>query len=252
MMAVAIFTNEDISGMSSSIPLSVDKDDIFEDIVKSLKIGNFKATKTYASDFGNSLDDMIPRIVFTGKGFDFGLLKTRFASQFLFPSQFINSSADERMEREDPSKLFATENLDQLSSDFNYVLGLIFRKLELDDKNYKLHFNIQVSKKTSMVDDLSHMLKPDSKTIFGDVTAFRLNGINIDMSESLFNTPVQSRYGFSMNKNKKSNDVLCTINSKFKFKHSGPVDFSKLVHDSMNRLNNLIMNIGGNLNEPAT
>ena len=250
-MSAVIFTNNDIIGMSSSIPLSVDKDNVFEDIIKSLKIGNFKTTKTYTSDFGNSLDEMIPRITFTGKGFSFGLLKTKFASQFLYPSQFVSSGSDQRIEREDPSKLFATENLDQLSSDFNYVLGLIFGRLDLDDKNYKLRFNIQVSKEISIGDDLSRMLKPDSKTIFGNVTAFRLNGININMNENLFNTQVQSQYDFYVKKNKKSNDVLCTINSKFRFKHSGPVDFSKLVHDSIKRLNSLTMNIGGNLNEPT-
>ena len=250
-MSAVIFTNNDIISMSSSIPLSVDKDNVFEDIIKSLKIGNFKTTKTYTSDFGNSLDEMIPRITFTGNGFSFGLLKTKFASQFLRPSQFVSSSSDQRIEREDPSKLFATKNLDQLSSDFNYVLGLIFGRLDLDDKNYKLSFNIQVSKGISIGDDLSSMLKPDSKTIFGNVTAFRLNGININMNENLFNTQVQSQYDFYVEKNKKSNDVLCTINSKFKFKHSGPVDFSKLVHDSIKRLNSLTINIGGNLNEPT-
>ena len=51
-MSAVIFTNNDIIGMSSSIPLSVDKDNVFEDIIKSLKIGNFKTTKTYTSDFG--------------------------------------------------------------------------------------------------------------------------------------------------------------------------------------------------------
>ena len=234
-----MFTVDEIVGTSSSIPVPLDENSTLGNIVQSLHPGNFKTTKSYKAHFTSVRDDLFSLVTFTGKGFAFGLSKTKFASQFLRALEFVHSDPAVQMEAETPSKLFAKENLDQISSDFNYILGLILGKLNLDGQNYDFNFNITVSKEISVTHDLSYLLAPEYKTIFGDIISSQLQGINMNMIENLFDTQVQSVYYISENKDEMSSKNSRSVKAEFKLKHSGPVDFSKFVSESMNRLNNL-------------
>ena len=249
MNPMTMFTVGKITGASLTIPMPFDEGSTLESIVQSLRAGNFKTTKSYVADFTNIMDDLFSQVTFAGKGFAFGLTRKKFSSQFLKMAEFVHSDTHTEMEKEVPSKLFAKKNLDQISSDFNYILGLILGKLNLGSKNYELRFNIHVTKEVSTTHDLSYLLTPESTTIFGEVTALRLRGINIVMDESMFGTKVQSEYYIREDNDEIDNKNYYSVVSEFKFKHSGPVDFSKLVSESMNRLNNLTVNIRSDVNE---
>ena len=238
-----MFTINDISGLSTNIPLHIDVNRKFEDVLKSLEIGNFKTTTSYKANFDHVMDAAISKITFTGNGFQFGLLKTKFSSQFLIPYEFVDTNPNTRMKREKPAKLFAKENLLELSSDFNYILGLILGKLDLD-KKYELTFKIRLSKEISSISNLNYMLT-EPNALFGDITTFQLTGIHTTVVEKLFDTNVQSIYHLLWNKDEESGKNFCTLDAVFEFNHSGPIDFFKLVTESISRLNSLVMNVRG-------
>ena len=243
MNPMTMFTANEITGASLTIPMPFDENSALESIVRSLRAGNFKTTKSYAADFTSVINDLFSQVTFAGKGFMFGLTRKKFSSQFLQMVEFVHSDTHIEMGKETPSKLFAKENLDQISSDFNYILGLILGKLNLGSKNYEFRFNIHAAKEISTTHDLSYLLTPESTTIFGEVTALRLKGINIVMDESMFGAKVQSEYYIHESNDEIYNKNSYNVRSEFRFKHSGPVDFSKLVSESMSRLNNLTVNI---------
>ena len=251
MNPMTMFTANEITGASLTIPMPFDENSTLESIVQSLRAGNFKTTKSYAADFTNIINDLFSQVTFAGKGFTFGLTRKKFSSQFLQMAEFVHSDIHTEMEveKEAPSKLFAKENLDQISSDFNYILGLILGKLNLGSKNYEFRFNIHAAKEISTTHDLSYLLTPKSTTIFGEVTALRLKGINIVMDESMFGTKVQSEYYIHESNDEIYNKNSYNVKSEFRFRHSGPVDFSKLVSESISRLNNLTVNIMRDANE---
>lgn len=244
-----MFTINEIIGASSSIPISLDENDTIEKIVQSLHVGNLKTTTSYTADFTSIMNDLFPKITFVGKSFAFGLSRTKFSSQFLRAIEFVRFDQKVRIDEETPSNLFAKENLDQISLDFNYLLGLIFGKLNLDNKNYEFNFTIHVSKEIPDMYNLKDLLIPESKTILGEIKDFYLQGVNVSLTENLFDTEVQSQYNIRVKKDDTSNNNSFDVHSEFKFKHSGPIDFYKIVSESINRLNNITKSVMEDANE---
>ena len=243
MRPAKAFTVSDIEGASLSIPISLSANSTIDNLMKSVVAGKFKTTKAYSGSLIDSLDSVTARITFRGAGFAFGISTTKFSAQFLRGFEFVDLNAAERMENEEASKIFTEENLNQISSDFNYILGLIFGKLNLDGKNYELNFNIDLSKQIDDLTDLSHILTSESKIIFGNGKEFQLHGISISMSEEMFESNTKAKYRLRENENTIDNENLRMVGGRFSFKHSGPIDFSKLVNESIVRLNALITNI---------
>ena len=194
MRPTKAFTVSDIKGASLSIPISFSENSVVDNLMKSVVAGNFKTTKAYSDNLTDSLDRVVARVTFRGTGFAFGISKTKFSAQFLRGFEFIDLNATERTENEEASKIFTEENLDQISSDFNYILGLIFGKLNLDGKNYELNFNIDLSKQIEDLTDLNHLLTPESKIIFKNAKEFQLHGIHISMSEEMFESNTKTEY----------------------------------------------------------
>lgn len=158
--------------------------------------------------------------------------------------EFIDPGLDmHTIKNQDPSELFATENLERISTDFNYILGLILGKLNFDKDNYDFTFAIKMSKKIPTTQSLNHLLTPKAKMIFGKNTNLKLNGINIEISEKLFDTEVQSGYNIHGLQDKYQSTNSYDVDAEFTFKHFGPVDFSKLINESIIRLNSLTMSI---------
>ncbi|MCE9618277.1 MAG: hypothetical protein K8Q88_08000, partial [Nitrosarchaeum sp.] len=188
------FTVKEISSASLSIPISFNEN-LFNSVIKSLEVENFKTTKTYRGNFSNVLDSLMPQISFNGKGFGFGLTKTKIASQFLEPTEFANfGEEDEPRSKISASELFTKEKLDNISSDFNYIIGLIFGKLGLDNKNYEISFGISLSKHGYFANNMDYLLKPESKLLFGKITDLHLKGFNITTEEELFGKKIQTEY----------------------------------------------------------
>ena len=245
----AAFTINEIMGVSLSIPIPPDGNNTLENIVKSLHAGNFKTTRSFAAKFTSVVDDLFSQITFMGKGFAFGLSKTKFSAQFLRMLEFVHSEPEVRMEDEVPSKLFTKENLDQISSEFNYILGLILGKLNFNNENHEFIFTIHLSKDILATRDLTYLLTPESKTAFGEITDFQLQGIDMNLVENLFKTAVKSEYSIHQNTDDVRNKNSFIVHAQFKFNYSGPVDFFNFVSKSINRLNDLTENIMRDSNE---
>lgn len=231
MSSSVLFTVNDIVGVTLSIPLPYGKDNTLESVVKTLQAGKFKTTSAYTADFSNSVGDLFAKLTFRGKGFAFGLLRTKLAAQFLRGLEFADL-LDSGTMKGDPSEVFANKNLEQISSDFNYILGLVLGKLNIDNSSYECNFEIHLSKEVPATRNLNHLLTRDSKTLFGKATDIKLNGINISMAEKLFENKVQSKYHILGTQNRVDHKSSYNVNATFKIKHSGPIDFHKLVNES--------------------
>lgn len=247
MSSKVAFTINEINGAASSIPIP-NENNILDNIVQSLRVGNFKTTRSYKADFTDAVNSLLAEVTFVGKGFAFGLSNTKLSSQFLTLREFMLFDIGQQVKKEKPSKLFAGKNLDQISSDFNYILGLIIGKLNLNNKDYEFNFHINVSKEISTMHDLHYLLTPESKIIFGEATSLRLKDVSISINENLFDTEVQSTYQLQQHESP-AQKYFFSVESSFKLTQSGPVDFSKLVRESINRINNLVGNILEGANE---
>lgn len=75
MNTSAMFTINEIVGVSTRIPLPNNENDTFENVANTLQIGKFRATTTHKADFINSVDTVFARLTFAGQGFSFGLSK---------------------------------------------------------------------------------------------------------------------------------------------------------------------------------
>lgn len=251
MKTSAMFTINEIVGISASIPLPNNESDTLENVANALQIGKFRATTTHKADFINAMDTIFSRLTFAGKGFSFGLLKKRFSAQFLRGFGFADPGLDIQIyKNQDPSELFAAENLERISTDFNYILGLIHGMLNFGKNGYEFVFEIQMSKEIPFTQNLNHLLKPEAKIIFGENANLKLNGINIKINEKLFDTEVQSDYDIRGLQDKDLDKKSYAVDAEFTFKHFGPVDFSKLINESIIRLNNLAMSIMEDSDEP--
>lgn len=245
-----IFSFDDISNISLSIPISVNENNFFNDVVKSLEVENFKTTKSYKTNITKFLDNVMPQITFNGKGFGFGLTKTKIASQFIEPSEFA-PVGDEGLNLKgfSTSEVFTKENLSDISSDFNYILGLISGKLGLDNKNYEVNFIIRLTKDGYFTKTLDYLLKPESKLLFGNVNDLHLQGFKIIVDEKIFNNTSQTTYRINEELDDIEDKNTCNISATFKFKYSGPIDYFKFISEGIDRLNNLSMTIIGDINE---
>ena len=130
------------------------------------------------------------------------------------------------------------ENLTMTSSDFNYILGLILGKTNIDGDDLEFTFNIQLSKEASFTYDLNHLLAPESKVVFDNVEDHTLNGIDIKITEDLFDTKVQSKYDVYEYQDE-HNKTYHAIRAPFKFRSTGPINFLKIIEESTNRINHL-------------
>lgn len=243
MTAEIVFTVNEIKGMSLSISIPNQKN-VIDIVAQSLHKETFQTTKSFKADFTDLVDRMFSHITFAGKGFSFGLSKTKFSAQFLQELDLLQPNMD--IDKEDPAKLFTDENLAQISSDFNHILGLINSLVNLDKK---FNFNIHMVKEIPAIHHLNYMLSPSSNIIFGDVTELKLNGIYVCMNETLFGTQVKSTYQIGQNESETKDKNFCVVDAEFEFEHAGPIQFSKLVNESTNRLNSLITNVLRGTNE---
>ena len=214
----------------------------------SLRAGKFKTTSAYTAEFSKSVDALFSKLTFSGQGFAFGILPSKLAAQFLRGMEFVDPNLNLQMIDKDPSHIFTNTNLELASSDFNYILGLVLGKLNMDDSSYECNFEIRLSKKISAVHSLNHLLMSESKTFFDKATNFKLNGVHTSMIEKLFAVEVLSAYQiYETHETDDNNSYIA--NAKFKFKHSGPIDFYDLVSQSIHRLNDLTVRIVGDIDE---
>ncbi len=242
-----VFAVDNITGASASISMPFTKNDNLTNIIKMLDVKNFKTTSAYTSKWHDSVDPLFSLITFNGNGFAFGLTKTKIAAQFLRRIEFVdiesNVLSNDKMTA---AEIFTKENLASISSDFNYILGLIFGKLNLESQDYQLKFNMDLAKKMFEIKNLNQMITNKFKLCFGNNT--KLKGIQTDGHEKLFDQDVVSKYHLSNDVDDSDDQNSCHISCMFQLQHSGPIDFSKLIEGSLNRSNDLVMNIMENTN----
>ena len=148
MSSAFTFKRNDITGATSHIPLPLDEDGTLKHIVESLQSTKFQTATGYKADFSEMVDKLYSKITFTGTGFAFAVLKSKISIQFLQGLEFIDANLDMSTFRDqDPAEIFADEKLKQISSDFNYILGLILGKLSLDENNYEFNFKLHFQKR---------------------------------------------------------------------------------------------------------
>ena len=247
MSVKEIFAVNNIIGASASIPMPFTENDSLTDMIKILDVKNFKTTFACKSKWHDSMDALFSRIAFNGTGFAFGLTKTKVAAQFLQNAEFVD--VDQSVMSDDnvtAAEVFTKENLASISSDFNYILGLIFGKLNLNSQDYQLIFKITLSKEMCTIKNLNQMVTHEFRSRFGDNS--KLKGIQTEGHEKLFDQDVQSRYHLSDSVSELDNQSSCRLSCKFQLQHSGPIDFSKFITESLNRSNDLAMDMMEDIN----
>ena len=247
MSSKVILSLDDVKGATWNLPFS-EKNTALQAVIQDLQTKKFEMTNTYVHERSNALDEMFSKITFLGTGFSFGLLKTRLSAQFLTGVQFIHPDLDLHVNPNDASSVLSSEKLKLASIDFNYILSLILGKMNLDANSLMTTFNMRMSKKISTTYDLSYMLTSNSTDVFGEITNFKMKGISVVMNEKLFDAAVQSEYFIYMTQDTYADTKHYNVNAEFKFNHSGPVDFSKLVDVSINRINAVTDNLLGGVN----
>ena len=75
-----------------------------------------------------------------------------------------------------------------------------------------------------------------------------MNGIDIEMSENIFGIQARSKYHIKKSKIDRHENYY-SVNAKFEFRTSGPIDFSKIVRESTDRINGLARSIEGDMHE---
>ena len=90
-------------------------------------------------------------------------------------------------------------------------------------------------------------MSPAFKSYFDKNASPKLTGISISMVEKLFDTKVQSKYYLDGFKGQSHN--TCSAAAVFKFGSSGSIDIFKLISESVDRLNDLVKNITGDVDE---
>lgn len=238
----------EIVGATLNVPLPQNNDSTFENVIQALQVGKFKTTSTYTAEFSKYVNDLLSKLTFSGQGFAFGILTTKLAAQFLRGMEFVDPALNPQTMDKDPSQIFTNTNLEQISSDFNYILGLVLGKLNMDSSRYECNFEIHLSKKISDVHSLDHLLMPESKTFFDKATNFKLNGIHTSMVEKLFEVEVLSKYQI-YEAHETHDKGSYNANAKFYFNHSGPINFYELIYQSIHRLNDLTVRIVGDIDE---
>lgn len=234
------FTRSNVTGATASVPLPLDSSNILNHVVQSLQSVKFQTTTAYKANFSDTMDELFSKITFAGTGFAFALLKSKLSAQFLRGLEFVDPSLDTRsLLNNDPAKIFTDENLKHMSLDFNYILGLILGKLNLNKNSYKFNFQLTLSKTVPVECSLNHLAVPGFATTFGNVKNVKLNGISLSMVENLFDVDVQSNYhldgALDPHNKEQSYDAIAT----FEFTNFGSVDFSKLFTESIERLNDV-------------
>lgn len=245
-----LYTPSDIDGATLSISLPKGKYDAIDDVVHTLQAGKFHTTKAYRADFSDTADDLFTRITFVGNGFEFGLLKSKFSVQFLSGIEFatLDLSMQDRTAI-NPAEIFTVENMNRISLDFNYILGLILGDLGLVKTTYDLNCRISVSKNTRAIYTLNHLLAPELKANFAKVNNFELTGIGISMTEKLFDEMAQSEYRLSGFNRKSPNTHPHNASAMFKFKNSGSIDLFNIIDRGIKRLNTIVESVAGDTYE---
>ena len=247
MSVKEIFALNNIIGASVSIPMPFAENDSLTNMIKILDVKNFKTTSACKSKWHDSMDTLFSQIAFNGTGFAFGLTKTKVAAQFLQNVEFVD--VDRSVMSDDnvtATEVFTNENLASISSDFNYILGLIFGKLNLNSQDYQLIFNISLSKEMYAIKNLNQMVTHEFRLRFGDNS--KLRGIHTEGHEKLFGQDVQSRYHLYGGVSDLDNQSSCHLSCRFQLQHSGPIDFSKFITESLNRSNDLAMDVMEDIN----
>ena len=241
MESEIIFKTSDIQGAALSASLPLQDDNLLENLVQVLHTKKFTTTKTYTADWSNTIDNVFSKLMFMGTGFAFGLVKTKLIAQFLDHMEFVHPDLNSHNESADSTEILSDENLKMVSLDFNYILGLILGKMSADN-NLEFIFKIRALKEISTIRNLNHLLAPEPKTIFDNVTDLKMNGIDIEMSENIFDIQARSEYHIKKSRIDHHKNYY-SVNAKFEFRTSGPIDFSKIVRESIDRINSLTKSI---------
>ena len=233
------FTRRNVTSITANVPLALNENSTLEHVVQSLQTAKFQVTTVYKADLSDTVNKLLSKITFAGPGFAFALLKSKLAAQFLGGIEFVDPNLDAPYVDSDPEKVLADEKLRRMSLDFNYILGLVLGNLNLDEDSYEFNFQIGLSKTVPDVNAFNHLVIPNFKTIFGGVKNVKLTGIAISMSENLFDTDVQSDYRLDGFLDLHSKKQTYNVNTKFKFRNFGSVDFSTLVSETIDRINDI-------------
>ena len=224
--------------MALSIPIKIQNDDKLDSIPKSLEKSNFKTVKYYTYNFFDKIDDLLAEIFFAGKGFEIGLTKNKCSIQFFRSVEFGTIKQNEMLSEGNASSVLTTENLSDVSSDLNYILGILFGKFDSEKVDRKVDFKFHVAKEGRFVKQINDTFKLEPQTIFGNISNLHLRQCTVSMEEHLFDTSVETEYSITQDR-KTDESSFMQMGLHCTFKQSGPIGVFKLLNESMNRLNNL-------------
>ncbi|NIP62004.1 MAG: hypothetical protein GWN01_08990 [Nitrosopumilaceae archaeon] len=244
-----LFNTEDIEGVSLHVPITDLGNTKLKEISMKLSLSELRTSKQYDLAVLDYVDEVFPVILFNGKGFAIGVTNGKIAIQFLDHSEFPPLGGESLPdELSDQEKLFSKEKLLEISNDLNYVIGLIFGKLNQDIESSSVQFNFRVQKKGSFGKDPTYVLKDEAKVFFGNVSDLHMKSFRIEVKEKLFGTDINSTYLLSERSIGIKKIPYVRAAATFDYSYKGPIDLFDLFETGKSKLNDLVNRVTGGIN----
>ena len=221
--------------LTVDIKLPLEQEDALDKIVNRLAEVSLKLkTVSEISLAYKTLRQAIPRMTFNDDEFSMQLQKDELQISIGDEgSRRFDLGRSPEQVKDALKKAFDKTNLTQISSEVNYVLGLILGQIKTTKKPTVT--GTVVLESSSIQFNFNHLL--NRKIIPGKTSETILNGVQFVCSEEMWDRNVETRYRFMQSKDKAIARIL------FSFELSSPLDLSLLTYTLVDKLNNTFKQI---------
>jgi len=254
MLSQAPYSVVDIDGISLSIDLTKSPEDALHNAIKDLEISKFtRSTVQTTTILQKIIEKAAPLLVLTGKHFQISITSKNIILSFLEPiGELIQVRvSDDEKNTIDKNFIFSKENLNSVESDFNFVSGVILGRIGMRLDDLTTSFKFSATKVGKLKNDFAHIVSPESKLLFGKISDFHIQSLAFSTEEEMFGDKVKVDYSIDGRTGALGEDE---VNSSMyiKLKRVGSLSIHNILEDSLNRLNKLVMSLGGDIVEEKT
>jgi len=242
------FNVNDIDAMSVNVIIDKAQSDTLKQIAKSLNVASFKAVSVKTVSFLDFLDESLPVLDLTGKGYEIAITRKKITISFLSGAGIIRDSPIKDYKDIKKEDLFSQTNLSSVDSDFNFIMGLILGRLGTALEDVEVLFELNVSKEGKLKNDFNHIIKDESKALFGKLSDLHLKEIRVETQEELFGTLVKADYDIDELFDDMEGKRLVDCRASIKFRHKVPLNTFKFLEATLSRLNKLVETLAGGIN----
>ena len=204
-----------------------------------------------SDSFFQYIEENIPSLQLTGSGFQ---IQVRPASITLI----VTSKPTEDMFKiipyytsDPPEKLFAKENIQKLSVDFNAVVGQILGILGIDYAATKFVVTIDLRKNGAdyQTNKFGKKINPIIQSLLGESVKIQSLNVAFKTKEVFLDTPVDIQYNLARKGLIYDDKITAVIFSGWlRFKNTGIQDLNMILDEYLKRINDVVKKLVGGLN----